>query len=72
MKEVKNNAVAFSKNLAGVVVALSLLSLGAYAAYEGRYHTSVKICAAGLLFAGAVNVIFGMLQLYRALMHKEA
>lgn len=71
VKQARSNAVEFSKHLGGVVVALSLLSLGAFAAYEGRYKTKLTICAAALLFAGAINVIVGGVVLYRVLMHKE-
>jgi hypothetical protein len=71
-KEVKQNTVEFSKNLAHTVVALSLLSLGVFAAYQGHYETKIAFYAYALLFAGAVNVIVGLIAFYRALMHKEA
>ncbi len=75
VKEVKksaSNSVEFTKHLSGVAVALSLLSLGGYAAYLGRYKTQLAISTVALLFAGAVNVIVGCVVLYRVLMRKEA
>lgn len=71
VKQAKSNAVEFSKHLAGTLVALSLLSLGAYAVWDGRYKTKLAIGSVALLFAGAVNVIVGCVILYRVLMHKE-
>jgi hypothetical protein len=63
----KNNAVTFTKNLSHMIVAVSLTSLGAYAAYMGRKeHTAVYMIS--LLFAGAVNALIGLVTLYRALM----
>jgi hypothetical protein len=50
-----------------MIVAVSLTSLGAYAAYMGRKeHTAVYMIS--LLFAGAVNALIGLVALYRALM----
>lgn len=72
VKEVKNNAFVFSKNLAHTVVALSLIGLGAFAAYHGHYETKIAVYAYAQLFAGAVNVMVGLIAFYRALMHKEA
>jgi hypothetical protein len=68
-KKAKSNVFEFSKHLSGVIVALSLLSMGAYAAYLGHYKTRLVIYAGALLFGGAINALVGLVALYRTLMH---
>lgn len=68
-KEVKSNTVEFSKKLAGMIVAVSLLALGAYAVYLGHFKTHEAVYTIALLFAGAINMLVGLCALYKALMH---
>ena len=69
VKQATSDTVVFAKNLSQMIVAVSLLSLSAYAITQGRKeHTAVYSVA--LLFAGAINALIGLFALYRALMHK--
>lgn len=70
VKKATSDTVLFTKNLARMIVAVSLVSVGVYAVYQGRKE-STAVYTVALLFAGAVNVLVGLVALYRALMHKE-
>lgn len=71
IKQAKNTTVEFMVKMAGVIVWLSTLSLGIYAIYLGNGKTSLTICAAGLTFAGVLNVIVSFFVLFRVLISKE-
>lgn len=72
VKQAKSNAVVFTKQLAGTLVAVSLLGQASYAVYQGEHKVKLAIGVSALLFSAAVSALVGCIVLYRVLMHKEA
>jgi heme A synthase len=70
VKKQANETVEFIKRLAGVIVALSLLGLGAFALVTA-HGNHVQINAVALSFSGAVNLFIGAGVFYKVLMRKS-
>lgn len=72
LKDTAKEGLQFSKQLASVVVAFSLLGLGAYSVYQGRDKISLMLGSVALIFSGVLTGVVGIALLYKTLMRKEA